>query len=264
MLTFSIISGMLSIRHSLYKCGKCYIWFACAWFSHTRLIRRMVRSRPLERSEAPQVYNALENLCISRGLPMPTLEIIISPALNAFASGIDRRTYTITVTTGLLEALDPAEIEAVLAHELTHILNEDVRLLIIGVIFVGIISTLSDVLARRLLDGSGRGSDKRPLPVVILGLVVACVGYVLALLIRFSLSRKREYLADAGAVELTKNPEALIQALEKISGRHIVAGMDDEIAMMCIENTKTGFFDLFATHPALESRIAAIRAIAPA
>jgi len=192
---------------------------------------------------------------------MPALAIIESSALNAFASGIDRKSYTITVTTGLIETLNAEEIEAVLAHELTHILNEDVRLLIIGIIFVGIISTVSDSLARKLLRGTRIRSGNKNTAALVIGLALVTIGYMLGILVRFSLSRHREYLADAGAVELTKNPEALIQALQKISGNDKIGGLSDEIATMCIENLHTGFFSIFATHPPIEKRIAALRQV---
>lgn len=237
------------------------IWFAVAWVGHTTMIRRATGAKGLKRTEAPELYNMLENLCISRGIPMPKLAVIESPALNAFASGINAKTYTVTVTRGLLNTLEPEEVEAVLAHELAHIMNKDVRLLIISVIFVGIFAFIAEIAVRKALLGarSGRGDGKSKFIVLIVTLLVAVVGYLFAVLIRFALSRKREYLADAGAVELTKNPQALISALEKISGQHKMDEVPAEVRQMFIENTAAS--SLFATHPPIKKRIAALRAV---
>ncbi|HBH26226.1 MAG TPA: peptidase M48 family protein, partial [Rhodospirillaceae bacterium] len=131
-------------------------WFLISWLWHTRMVRAMARSRPVTREEAPALYNALENLCISRGLPMPQLEIMETSARNAFASGIGPRSYTITVTRGLVDDLKPDELEAVLAHELAHILHGDVRLLIVAVIFTGAFSFAAQMAWRSLRYGVGR------------------------------------------------------------------------------------------------------------
>lgn len=242
------------------------IWFAIALFFHTRIIRKLTHSNPVQRSENPELYNMLENLCISRGLPMPHLEIIEDPALNAFASGISNKTYAITVTRGLLDTLNKEETEAVLGHELTHIMNKDVRLLIISIIFVGIISTLAEMTARSLFRSSMR-SNKKNNGLLIMGvaLVAVLVAYFFATLIRFAISRKREFMADAGAVELTKNPEAMISALEKISGHSKVENVDEEVEQMFFENEpkfafmKKGIFSIFTTHPPIEKRIEILR-----
>lgn len=243
------------------------IWFAIAWFSHQSLINKDTKARPAVRSETPEIYNILENLCISRGLTMPKLFIIDSPVLNAYASGINQKTYAITLTTGLIEKLEKDELETVIAHELTHIMNRDVRLLIISVIFVGIISLLSEMMVRGVMRSAlysggsssrvrrgGKGSGGAILAAVIVIVLVAAIGYFLSILIRFTLSRKREYLADAGAVELTKNSPALIRALQKISGNSHLEDVDSDVQQMMFDNQKS-FLGLFATHPPIESRI---------
>lgn len=240
------------------------IWFSIAWFFQTRMIRMVSHSRPVTRSEEPELYNMLENLCISRGLKMPKLEIIESHARNAFASGTNDRTYTITVTRGLLSALQPDEVEAVLGHELTHIINRDVRLLVVSVIFTGMIGFLAQMMWSNLRYGlvfsrpSGRNGN-RGSPVMlyfaILGILV--IGYLASLLARFALSRSREFMADAGAIELTRNPEAMMRALLRISGRDKIPQATDDIALMCIENS-VPFMGLFATHPPIETRVRAI------
>lgn len=242
------------------------IWFMIAWFSHQSLINKDTQARPAVRSETPEIYNLLENLCISRGLTMPKLFIIDSPMLNAYASGINQKTYAITLTTGLIKKLDKEELETVIAHELTHIINRDVRLLIISIIFVGIISLLSEMMVRgvtRSLFYSGnsrnsRGSGKAAIVAAVAVLIVAAIGYFLSILIRFTLSRKREYLADAGAVELTKNSPALIRALEKISGNSHLEDVDSDVQQMMFDNQKS-FLGMFATHPPIESRISVLK-----
>lgn len=241
------------------------VWFAIAWFSHQAIIEASTGARGLTRKEAPDLYNLLENLCISRGIPMPTLNIIETPALNAFASGLTDKSYKVTVTRGLIEALDEDEVEAVLAHELTHIMNRDVRLLIISVIFVGIFSFFGELVFRSMFRSgvrigghtrSRRGDSRGGGALILIALALIVIAYLLALVIRFALSQKREYLADAGAVELTRNPDAMIGALQKISGRSQVDAPND-VQQMMIENTQS-FAGIFATHPPIEKRIKAL------
>jgi heat shock protein HtpX len=257
-------NGMLRYGH--FAIGGAAIWFLIAWFFHGSMMRMASGARPVTRQQMPKIYNMLENLCISRGIPMPQFEIIDSPALNAFAAGINESTYRIVLTRGIIEALQDDELEAVIAHELTHIMNRDVRLLVISVIFVGMISFFAEMGFRILVHGSrpnyysrrGSGNDKGGAAIIfIIALVILAVGYLFALLIRFALSRKREYLADAGAVELTKNPEGMMRALMRISGRDKVAGMTDDVQQMCIENSHN-FMGVFATHPPIDDRIKAI------
>lgn len=246
-------------------------WFTIAYFFHGRMIRAATGSVPVTRRDYPKIYNMLENLCISRGIPMPKFEIIDSPALNAFASGLSDKTYTITLTRGIVEALQDDELEAVIAHELTHILNRDVRLLIISVIFVGMIAFFAEMAFRMLIHGrhttairygSGRGNNRNNggAAVMIIALVILVIGYIFAILTRFALSRKREFLADAGAVELTKNPDGMMRALMRISGHDRIKDMPDDIQQMCIENSHH-FMGMFATHPPIDKRIAAISAM---
>jgi heat shock protein HtpX len=244
-------------------------WFAVAYFSHQALIDMSVGARPLARTEDARTYNLLENLCISRGVSMPALRVIETPALNAFASGLHEGQYSITVTRGLLQTLADGELEAVLAHELTHIRNRDVRLLVIAVIFVGIFSFVGEMTFRGLrhvrLSGSGGGSGNRSRSsgggaalAILAALAIIAIAYALAIVIRFALSRRREYLADAGAVELTKNPDALISALRKIEGQGAMPDAPAEVREMMIENAHAGVGEIFATHPPIERRIAAL------
>lgn len=255
--------------------GGALVWFVIAYFSHQALIDMSTGAHELSRQRDPRVWNLLENLCISRGVAMPALRVIETPALNAFASGLHEKQYSITVTSGLLQTLNDAELEAVLAHELTHIRNRDVRLLVISVIFVGIFSFVGELMFRGLTNmrwsggggggGGGRSSSSggrdsagAAVIAVVVALAIIAIAYALAIVIRFSLSRRREYLADAGAVELTKNPDAMISALRKISGNADVSSAPAEVREMFIENAHVGIGEIFATHPPIEKRIAAL------
>jgi heat shock protein HtpX len=241
--------------------GLAAVWFVIAWFGHQAMINAATGARSVTRKDEPELYNLLENLCISRGLSMPKLAVIESGALNAYASGLTESQATVTVTRGLMQRLDKAELEAVLAHELSHIRHRDVRLLVISIIFVGIISFAAEIVFRRIFWlGLRAGGDRRSGGrggglVIVIGLAIIAIAYLLAIVIRFSLSRRREYMADAGAVELTRNPDAMISALEKISGNAEVEDSPEEIREMFIENPKTGFMGVFATHPPIEKRI---------
>ena len=238
------------------------IWFFIAFYTHTSIIKRATRSKSLSRKKNPEIYNLTENLCMSIGMKMPKLFIIESSGLNAFASGINESTFAVTLTTGLINHLNKDEIEGVIAHELTHIRNKDVRLLIISIVFVGIFGFLVQIMMRSFIYGGGRRRDSKMDPkIMIIAIAVATVGYFLSILFRFALSRKREYLADAGAVELTKNAHALASALRKISTNPDVDIKSDDVKQMFIENSgkKTGLLaslrTLFATHPPIEKRI---------
>jgi heat shock protein HtpX len=238
------------------------VWFVIAWFSHQAIINAATGARTVERKDETRLYNLLENLCISRGLSMPKLAIIESEGRNAFASGLREGQYTITVTRGLMDMLDDDELEGVLAHELSHIRHADVRLLVISVIFVGIISFVVQLVFRGLLHGGlrggsrrGGGGSKNAGLLVVIAMAFIAIAYLLAIAIRFTLSRRREYMADAGAVELTKNPDAMISALMKISDHSAVGRAPDSVREMFIENPKTGFMGMFATHPPMDKRI---------
>ncbi|MDY0009067.1 MAG: M48 family metallopeptidase [Bdellovibrionales bacterium] len=254
------------IDHAPLAIGAAAIWFIIAWFFHGRMISAAAGSKPVTRAQMPKIYNMLENLCISRGIAMPKFEVIDSPALNAFAAGINEKTYKIVLTRGIIESLQDDELEAVIAHELSHILNRDVRLLIISVIFVGMISFMAEMAWRSLRFGArpalySRSNSREGAGgvflVMLIGAIILGIGYMFALVLRFALSRKREYLADAGAVELTRNPEAMMRALQRISGQDKVRGMPDEVQQMCIANS-VPFMGMFATHPPIPKRIQAL------
>lgn len=237
------------------------VWFAISYFGSQAMIDMMTGARKVERKSEPEIYNLLENLAISRGLRTPTLRIIDNDSLNAFATGLHEGQYSITVTRGLVEALTRDELEAVLAHELTHVINRDVRTMVIASIFAGIISVIAELVFRGLLHsrGGGRRDNKNAAPLILIGLAFAAVGFALAIVIRMTLSRTREFIADAGAVELTKNPDAMISALRKVEGRSNLKG-PDEVQQLFLDNQAdgVGLEGLFATHPPIQKRIDAL------
>ena len=244
-----------------------FIWIAIAYKFHQKMIDAVTGAQPVTRQEEPRLYNLLENLCISRGITMPTLRIADDDALNAFATGLNQKQYSITVTRGLINALNDQEIEAVLGHELTHIRNGDVRMLVIAVVIAGVISFFGELVFRiffqNMMWGGGRrsSSDDRKGGAglaIIIAIAIIVVVWILSIVIRFALSRQREYLADAGSVELTKNPDAMISALRKIEGRGEISGANSAVMEMCIDNPRVGFSNVFDTHPPVEARVEAL------
>jgi heat shock protein HtpX len=241
------------------------IWFLIAWAGNATMIRMATGSKPLERMENKRVYNLVENLCISQGMKMPKLYIIDDDSLNAFASGIDQRTYSISLSKGIIAKLDDDELEGVMAHELSHIKNRDVRVLIVSIIFVGIFAFLAELAFRSLrFAGSGRKSkdSKGAGAIILVAIVVTAVAYFISILLRFGISRKREFLADAGSADMTKKPYALANALRKISGDPLIEAVESrDVAQLFIENPKpsahksASWDNMFATHPSIEKRI---------
>jgi heat shock protein HtpX len=236
------------------------IWFVIAYFFHTKMIENATASEPMSRCEQPRVYNLLENICISQGMTMPKLNIIDDTSLNAFASGINESTFTITLSKGIIEKLNDEELEGVLAHELSHIINRDVRLLMISIVFVGIFSFIAQSVQYSRFF-SGRDNDgKSNLPAILMAIGASIFAFFIARLLHFAISRKREYLADAGAAEITKKPYALASALRKISeDPYIEAVTRKDVAQLFMQNpqiAETSFFgNLFSTHPPIEKRI---------
>jgi heat shock protein HtpX len=241
------------------------LWIVIAYFFHQSMIDALTGGREITRAEQPRLYNILENLCISRGITMPRLKVMDSGALNAFATGMNQKQYSITITSGLLAGLDDAEVESVLGHELTHIRNGDVRMMVIAVIIAGAISFFAELFFRLWFYGGFRGprsSDDRKSGGAGLAILIAIafivVAYLLSFVIRLALSRSREYLADAGSVELTKNPDAMISALRKIEGHGELPRATSAVMEMCIDNPRVGLGELFDTHPSVDNRVAAL------
>jgi heat shock protein HtpX len=261
--------------------GGALLWIAIAYFFHQRIVDAVTGGEDVTRQQQPRLYNLLENLCISRGIPMPKLKIVESDALNAYATGLNQRQYAVTVTTGLLNALDDQEVEAVLGHELTHIRNGDVQMMVIAVIITGVVGFFAELFFRSFTNfgyyggygGFGRGSwssssseessssDNRKgsgggaIIVIIVAVALIALAWALSQMVRLALSRSREYLADAGSVELTKNPDAMISALRKIENRGELPGATSAVMELCLDNPRQGFSDLFATHPSVDARV---------
>ena len=254
------------------------IWFIIAYFSNTAIIRHATGARPLERRENPRVYNIVENLCMTCGMDMHKINIVNDPQLNAFASGINKDTYTITLTTGIINLLSDEELAGVVGHELTHIRNRDTRLLITSIVFVGIVSTIMSLTVRMLYNNFVYSSNYRVqsrrdnndngglafVIVLFVAMVCSAIAYVFTLATRFAISRKREYMADAGGAELSGNPLALASALRKISAN---PGLDNvkepnvaQLFIMKPDEMASGITkfinDMFSTHPDPEKRIA--------
>jgi heat shock protein HtpX len=241
------------------------VWFFIAYFINTMMIQYATRAEPLARRDNKRVYNLVENLCMASGMDMPKVNVIEDNSLNAFASGINKKTYTVTLTRGILNTLDDLELEGVIAHELTHIRNRDVRLLIVSIVFVGIFTAIAQMAMRIAFHSSSSRSNSKNngAGTAIMLLIVAAlgaIGYIFSVLIRLSISRKREYMADAGAAQMTQNPHALANALRKISRNPEIQGVKrEDIAQLYIEHKAKGAFaGLFATHPPIEQRIAVL------
>ncbi len=243
------------------------IWIFIAYKFHQSMIDAVTGAREVSRTEEPRIYNLLENLCISRGITMPTLRIADDEALNAFATGMNDKQYSITVTRGLIEALNDQEIEAVLGHELTHIRNGDVRMMVIAMVIAGVLGFFGELVFRiffqNMLWGGGRRSRDSERGggagvAIVIAIALIALVWILSIVIRFALSRQREFLADAGSVELTKNPDAMISALRKIEGRGEIPGANSAVMEMCIDNPREGFSNIFDTHPSVEKRVEAL------
>ena len=241
------------------------IWFSVAWFSHNAMIDRATGAHGVTESEEPRAYRLLENLAISRGMTTPKLKVMETPALNAYASGLREGQYSVTLTRGLLQQLPDDELEAVIGHELAHIRHRDVRLLVVSIIFVGIFSFVAEMMVRNVfrvnygrLGNHRRSGEGNAGVLIVVAIAVVAVAYLLAVLIRFALSRKREYMADAGSVEMTKNPDAMIRALQRISGKAYLPGVPADVREMMFENPRVGLAGAFSTHPPIEKRIAAL------
>jgi heat shock protein HtpX len=237
------------------------------WFSD-KLVLRMTGAQPVTKAEAPELYNIVENLAITAGLPMPKVYIIHDPAPNAFATGRDPEHAVVAATTGLLTILDRNELEGVMAHEMAHIGNRDMLVMTVAVVLAGFVAILADFLSRAFMFGGGDNRDRSPI-FLILGIAGIILAPIAAQLIQLAISRKREYLADATAALLTRYPEGLASALEKISGAHMPMQkvshatahlfISDPYAAEGKRSIGQKISGLFATHPPAAERIRALR-----
>ncbi|WP_198371365.1 M48 family metallopeptidase [Roseomonas rosulenta] len=250
-------------------CGAAAIWFAIAWVAHNRILDWATGAHPVTRAEEPRLWNLLENLCISRGMRMPRLAVIETPAMNAYAAGLTRDKGAVTVTRGLMNALDDRELAAVLAHELAHIRNGDARLGLIAAVFVGVISLGFDTMTRtrrvaragqRRDDGDSgwrvNSNSRNGGWAALVGVLMIALAWLLATALRMALSRNREFLADAGAVELTSDPDAMISALRKVEGNAEMPEVSPQVRALFLEDASdSALSSLMATHPPIGKRV---------
>ena len=238
------------------------------WFSD-KIVIRLAGAHPATREEYRDLWNIVENLSITAGLPMPKLYIVNDPSPNAFATGRNKEHAVVAVTTGILPLLSKVELEGVIAHELSHIGNRDMLVSTVAVVLAGFVTILSDIFLRSLHFSGGRGGKKGGGVLVIIGIILAILAPIFATLIRLAVSRKRESLADASGALLTRYPEGLASALEKISSSAQPMHTSKAIAHLYISDPfakqpKTGFFaKLFMTHPPIAERVAALRGTKP-
>lgn len=235
------------------------------WFSD-RQVLRMTNARPASREEFFDLYTVTENLAIAAGMPMPKLYVIDDPAPNAFATGRNEKHAVVAATTGLLAILDRAELEGVIAHELSHIKNKDMLVMTVAVVLAGFLAMIADFFSHAALWGGNRDSDSRAGgALMVLGIVAIILAPIAAQLIQLAISRKREFLADASGALLTRYPEGLASALQKISGAgRPMRAASHATAHLFIGNPfgpgkpRTWIDSLFATHPPVEQRVAAL------
>ncbi len=281
MLTFFLVIVGVAWSFSYILQSPVILWIAVIfsvlmnvgayWFSD-KVVLKMSGAHPVSLDSHKDLWNILENLSITAGLPMPKLYIINDEAPNAFATGRDPEHAVVAVTTGLLSILDKNELEGVIAHELSHIGNRDMLVMTVVVVLLGFITLLSDFFLRMTLFGGHRnreGDGRMQLIMIVAGLTLAILSPIIAKLIQLAISRKREFLADASGALLTRYPEGLASALQKISNRPAqMKRANHATAHLFISNPfgggkgKKGKFlnKLFLTHPPTEDRIAALRA----
>lgn len=236
------------------------------WFSD-KIVLATANAKPVSMQTSPELYRIVENLSITAGLPMPRVYIVPESQPNAFATGRNPEHAVVAVTQGLLEKLDRSELEGVLAHELSHIGNRDMLVGTVAVVLVGFISLLSDMFMRSVFWGGSRNNNSRGNGGVILliGLVLSILAPLAATLMQLAISRRREFLADASGALLTRYPEGLARALEKIAGDPTPMGTANNttahlwLSSPFKQGSKGSFHDLFLTHPPLQKRIAALR-----
>ena len=243
--------------------------FFSYWYSD-KIVLKMFHAQPIEKRDNPELYRLVENLCIASGLPLPKIYILPELQPNAFATGRDEKHAVVAVTQGLLDKLKRAELEGVIAHELSHVKNKDILLGTVIVILVGIVALLSNWFLRISFWGGGRRNSKEGgylgLIIIALGIVAAILAPLAASLIRLSISRKREFLADASGALLTRYPEGLARALEKISSdpNQMKRGSNSTAHLFISSpfrgaQSKSWFTKIFTTHPPIEERVNALR-----
>lgn len=238
-----------------------------SYFHGDKIALKSAGAKEITKEDNPYLWRMVENLCITAGMQMPRVHIIDSPALNAFATGRDPEHASIAFTTGIIAALENEELEGVAAHELSHVKNYDIRVMTIVIVLVGTVSLLADMFFRMNMFGGrdNRGSGKGGGILAIIGVVLLILSPIVAELIKLAVSRKREYLADASGSLMTRYPEGLARALEKISSSPAqLKTANAATAHLFISNPfkKKSFTHLFSTHPPIADRVAKLRKMA--
>ena len=237
------------------------IYALIQYFAASSLAMAMTGAKEIQKQDAPELWRTVENLAIASGVPMPKVYLINDPAPNAFATGRDPKHAIVGATTGLLEIMDKRELEAVMAHEMSHVQNYDIRVSMIAFGLVSAIGLLADVALRMMFFGDSRDRNVHPM-VYILGLAVVILAPILAAITQMAISRQREYLADASGALMTRDSEGLASALGKLRdyGRPMQKQTTSTANLFLINPLKPGFFaKLFSTHPPIDERIARLR-----
>lgn len=254
---FAYVNGDISIAYGVIIVAAIYA--IIQYFLSARLATMATGAQEIEKRDNPRLYRIVENLSIASGMPMPKVYIINDPAPNAFATGRDPEHAIVGATTGLLDIMDDRELEAVMAHEMSHVRNYDIRVSMIAFGLVSAIGLLSDIAIRMLIFGGNRRENNNGHPIIlIVGIILIILAPIIAMLIQFAVSRQREYLADASGSLLTRDPEGMASALQKLGqyGRPMERQSSSTAHMFLVNPLKTGFISgLFSTHPPLEDRI---------
>ncbi len=276
MFLFLVVIGIIAYVYSLYlgSLASFYVIFAFAifytfisYFVSSKVALGLSSAKQIQKSDNPRLYRIVENLAITTGMPMPKVYIINDPAPNAMATGRDPKHASVAATTGILELLDDSELEGVMAHEIGHIQNYDIRVMMIVFACVSVIGLLSDMLLRFMIFGD---DDDRGSPAVLLALALSILAPLSASLVQLAVSRRREYLADATGALTTRYPEGLASALEKISQySRPMKRANSSTAHLFFDNPMSAtnkkdskpFAGLFSTHPPVQDRIARLRNI---
>lgn len=273
-IVLGIFLAMVWILSEVFEFGACgytlgffalFVYGLTAYFAGDKIVLALSGAKEIQKSEYPFIYNVVEGLSIAAGIPMPKIYLIDDPSPNAFATGRDPKHSAVAVTKGLLDTMNREELEGVLAHEISHVANYDIRFMTLTVVLIGAIGLLAEIAVRSFLWGGFRGGGGRKGGsgvLVLIGLAFMVLAPLFAMFVRFAISRQREYLADANAAKLTRYPPGLASALEKIqkypSG---VKSASDVTAPLYISNPLKKAEGMFATHPPIDDRIKRLRSM---
>lgn len=256
---FAYVQGDISIAYGVIAVAAVYA--IVQYFLAAKLATAMTGAHEIEKKDNPRLYRIVENLAITAGMPMPKVYIINDPAPNAFATGRDPKHAVVGATTGLLDVMDDRELEAVMAHEMSHVQNYDIRVTMIAFGLVSAIGLLSDIAIRMMIFSDNRRENNSPI-VMVVGIVLIILAPIIAMLIQFAISRQREYLADASGSLLTRDSEGMASALTKLGqyGKPMQKQSSSSAHMFLVNPLKPGLISkLFSTHPPLEDRIARLQ-----